>query len=364
MSNCNKKRIKDQYDYENAFDKPLDELNEIFIEEMMKTKPGMHYATKSIKSGRVFEVEIYPWFNSLKDVPRVKMDNSRSQNNLNDKNSRKWMIRIINENFEKNDLWLTFTHHDDHHPKTERQAKRNITNYLRRVNRIRKKRGLKNAKYLYITEWEEGPEGTRCHYHVLMEKGIDRDTLEDMWYFAVRNDSTRLHPDEEGISGLAAYMADKKRNKGERRWTSSKNLKRPKPSVSHAKIRSHRQVERMAKDYEEIRTFFEKEKRWKKYEFLRAEVMYNEFNSAFYIHITAREREWESHAKKNRYEGHHVFVPSDFDGGDRYTGKNDSRTEGTGRVTDRHPGRGNCETRRYEDVQAGGKTGRKKGNTI
>lgn len=334
MGNGNRKRIRDQYDYENAFDKPLDDLNEIFIEEMMKSKPGLHYATKSIKSGRVFEIEIYPVFNCKSDIPKVRIDNSRSQNNLNDKNSRKRMIRAVNRNFEKNDLWLTYTYDDEHHPKTREQAKRNITNYLKRVNRLRKKRGLKNAKYLYILEWEESEDGTRCHYHVLMEKGIDRDTLEDMWYYAVRNNSTRLHPDEEGISGLAAYMADKKRSKGERRWTPSKNLKKPVESVSHAKIRSRRQVEKMAMDYEEIRTFFEKEKRWNKYQFMRAEVMYNKFNAAFYIHITARERDWENHAKKNRYTGKHVFVPSDFDRGDRNMDKQAGGSQGAGRTKD------------------------------
>lgn len=316
MSNGNRK-IRDQYDYENIFDKSVDDLNEIFLEEMMRTKPGLHYATKTIKSGRVFEVEIYPIFNSLMDIPKIKLDNSIRQNNLNDKKSRKRMIRAVNANFGKNDLWLTYTYADGYHPETQEQAKRNLTNYLRRVNRIRKKRGLGNAKYLYITEWEEGPGGTRCHYHVLMEKGIDRDTLEDMWYYAVRNDSTRLHPDEEGISGLAAYMADKKRSKGERRWTPSKNLIKPVEFVSHARIKSRRQVERMAKDHEEIRTFFEKEKRWKKYQFLRAEVMYNEFNAAFYIHIAARERSWESERdrEENTTDFDRINMHTAFDSG-------------------------------------------------
>lgn len=354
MSNGNRKRIRNQYDYELIFDKSVDDLNAIFLEEMMRAKPGIHYATKTIKSGKMFEVEIYPWFNSLKDVPRVVLDNSRSQNNLNDKNSRKRMIRTVNENFGENDLWLTYTYADEHHPKTQEQAKRNLTNYLRRVNRLRRKRRLKNAKYLYITEWEEGPEGTRCHYHVLMEKGIDRDTLEDMWYYAVRNDSTRLHPDEEGISGLAAYMADKKRSKGERRWTPSKNLKKPKESVSHSKIKSRRQVERMAKDHEEIRAFFEKEKRWKKYQFLRAEVMYNEFNAAFYIHITARERSWESErdSDENNTDIDRINMHTAFDSG----GKTRKPSGPGGRTSNCHRGgngKKNCHGRTGKSEKAG-----------
>lgn len=351
MSNRTK-RIRDQYDYENTFNNPIESLDEIFIEEMMRTKPGLHYATKTIKSGKVFEVEIYPWFNSLKDIPRVVLDNGRSQNNLNDKNSRKRMIRTVNENFGKNDLWLTYTYEDESHPETQEQAKKNLTNYLRRVNRLRKKRGMKNAKYLYIMEWEDGPEGTRCHYHVLMEKGIDRDTLEDMWHYAVRNDSTRLHPDEEGISGLAAYMADKKRSKGERRWTSSKNLKKPKESVSHSKIKSRRQVERMAKDYEEIRAFFEKEKRWEKYQFLRAEVMYNEFNAAFYIHITARERSWENDEKETTTDTDNSNRHTAFDSG----GKKGKPSDPGGRAGDYRRGgnsKEDCHGRTKRSKKAG-----------
>lgn len=293
MSNGNRK-IHDQYDYENAFDNPLKDLDKLFIEEMMRNKPGLHYVTKTIKSGKVFDVEIYPAFNNKRDIPRVEFDNSRAQNNLNKKNSRKRFIRLANENFGEGDLWLTLTYMNHFHPETEQVAKKNIRNYIKRVNRLRKKEGLGNAKYIYIIEWEDEPGETRCHYHVLMEGGINRNKLENMWSYAVINDSSRLHPNEEGITGLVSYMADKKRKKGKRSWIPSKNLKQPKESVSHSRIRSRRQVERMARDYEEIRTFFDKEKSWKKYQFMDAEVFYNKFNNAFYIKIKARERSWES----------------------------------------------------------------------
>ncbi len=296
-----KKKIRDQYDYENTFDKSLADLNDYFIEQMMKSRVKLHYATKTIKSGKVFEVEIYPVFKHRDDIPipRIKLDNRKAQNDLNEKNSRKRFIRLVNENFGEGDYWITLTYEDACHPKTEEEAKRNIANYLKRMNRRRKKRGLGNARYIYIMEWEQEPEGTRCHYHLLVEGGIDRNELEDMWKFAKINDSSRIHPNEEGIAGLAAYMADKKRRKGSRRWVSSKNLKQPKESVSHSKTRK-RQVEKMVRDYEEIRAFFEKDKSWKQYEFVDAEVMYNKFNCAFYIRIKARERSWTSNERKRK----------------------------------------------------------------
>lgn len=314
MGNRNRKKIREQYDYENAFDKRLEDLDSLFVEEMMKNKVGLHYVTKTIKSGKILEIEIYPAFKGRNDIPKVTLKN-KLQNDLNEKNSRKRFIRLVNENFGEGDLWLTLTYEDNFHPKTEEEAKRNISNYLKRVNRLRKKRGLKNAKYIYIMEWEE----TRCHYHIPMEGGIERDKLEDMWKFAVINNTSRIHPNEEGITGLAAYMADKKRKKGKRRWTSSKNLKQPKESVNHRKT-GKRQVEKMVRDYEEIRTFFEKDKKWSEnHQFVDAEVFYNKFNCAYYIRIKARERRWKKDERKKResdtgHSNNHMYHDYDVGG--------------------------------------------------
>lgn len=298
-----KKGRRDQYDYESAFESRLDELDNIFVEAMMRNRVGLHYVTKTIKSGKVLEVEIYPWFNSRADIPHIKPDNVKAQNSLNDKNSRKRLIRLVNANFGEGDYWITLTYKDDCYPESEKEAKRHITNYIKRVNRRRKRAGLENAKYIYIMEWEDGPEGTRCHFHLLMEGGIDRNELEDMWKFSVVNDTSRIHPDEDGITGLAEYLAKKKRRKkGQRHWSSSRGLKQPKESVSHSRTKK-KQVEKMAVDYEEIRAYFERDKSWKQYQFVDAEVMYNRFNCAFYIRIRARERSWEQNGRKRKEGG-------------------------------------------------------------
>ncbi len=275
-----------KYDYENTFDKDLHGLDQFFVEEMMRNKVGLHYATKTIRSGRRFEVEIYPVFRKREDipVPRVRYD-ARAQGNLNEKNSKKAFIRVVETNFGEGDYWMTLTYDPACLPATKEEAQRKIGNYIRRVNRRRKKMGLANAKYVYITEWGD----VRCHHHLIIEGGLSRDVLESLWGFSTVKDSSRLYPGEDGLAGLATYMADKKRGKWERRWTPSKNLKKPAESVNHSKAR-RRQVEGMARDFEEIRTFFAKDRQWARYEFREARVMYNNFNSAFYIHILARER--------------------------------------------------------------------------
>ena len=46
----------------------------------------------------------------------IKKDNDKAQRNLNDKNARKYVERLINENFTDRDLWLTFTYDNEHLP--------------------------------------------------------------------------------------------------------------------------------------------------------------------------------------------------------------------------------------------------------
>lgn len=67
-----------------------------------------------------FEIEIYPQFRSMDEVPpegrTIKKDNNKAQKNLNDKNARKYVERLINENFSDRDIWMTLTYDDAHLP--------------------------------------------------------------------------------------------------------------------------------------------------------------------------------------------------------------------------------------------------------
>lgn len=69
---------------------------------------------------------------------------------------------------------------------------------------------------------------------------------------------------------------------GTKRWCPSKNLQKPpEPSRSYSKFRKAG-VERMAKDFEELKA--QMEKAYPGYKFLDAEVKYNGINAAFYIY--------------------------------------------------------------------------------
>lgn len=79
------------YDYEAAYNKSLEDMNEFFVEQMFKHGKKVVYALKEIRAGDQFEVEIYPQFKKMDEVPpegrSIKKDNDKAQRNLNDKNA-------------------------------------------------------------------------------------------------------------------------------------------------------------------------------------------------------------------------------------------------------------------------------------
>jgi len=290
------------YDYEAAYSKALEDMHEWFVEQMLKNRKKVIYALKEITAGEQFEIEIYPQFSSMDDVPpegrSIKNDNSKAQRNLNDKNARKYVERLINHNFTDQDIWITLTYDDDHLPQDGDidAAIKNMQNYIRRINYQRRKRGLPNCKYIYVTEYNPEEE-IRWHHHLVMDGSLDLDTVERCWKHGSRNEVRRLEKDENGLSGMANYIVkEKKRIKSEKRWNSSQNLMNPDIRVVHSKRPaaggSYKQigsyVDRMVKERDSIQ---EQLAKWyPDYKFTDANVYYNDFNCMFYIHARMRKR--------------------------------------------------------------------------
>ena len=117
-----KKKLYDNYDYEEAYQKQIANLEEWELERLMKDgKVECLYRTtttksENIKSGTVLlEAQVYPSFKDKKDMPvtKKKRETRPSQKNLNDKNARRYLIRLANINFGKGDIWATFGWNDD-----------------------------------------------------------------------------------------------------------------------------------------------------------------------------------------------------------------------------------------------------------
>lgn len=310
------------YDYEAAYNKAIADLNEWFVKNAFIHRKKVVYVLKEITAGEQFEIEIYPQFRSMDEVPkegqRVIRDNSRAQKNLNDKNARKYVERLINENFDDRDIWLTLTYDDEHLPPDGDidAAIKNVQNYIRRVNYQRKKRKLQNAKYVYVTEYDPEAE-IRWHHHIVMDGALDMDVVEGCWKQSSRNEVRRLQKDENGLTGMSRYIVkEKKRIKSEKRWNSSQGLRDPNIRVVHSKQPEKgkgsykpigKYVDGMVKNQDTIREVLAG---WyPECDFTAADVYYNDFNYMFYIH--ARMRRKEDNEKETKTRNNH----SAFDSG-------------------------------------------------
>ena len=278
-----KRKMYGGYDYETEYDKQIERLEEHELRRLLARREAPYnYKTKTITSGRLVEDEIFPVFQYPKDVPRTKEKKTRkAQGNLNDKNARKYFARLVCANFKSGDYWCTFGYSSN--PKTWEEAEKAIKNYIGRLNYRRKKLGLPNAKYIYITEL--GSKG-RVHHHVIMDSLLSRDMVEDVWKHGKRNQVRRLEEDDFALTGLATYLS--KDPKGRKRWKSSRGLKKPKITESYTKFRKRR-VLRMVKDQGRIERELKKE--YPKLKYLDAEVRWNGINGLYYIYARMARRE-------------------------------------------------------------------------
>ncbi len=203
----------------------------------------MPYLEKRIISGDMLEVERYFATRAGNKMPRSGKENesSKGQEDLNNRNAQKRLVRLLNTNFDgkRGDLFVTLTYETE---VDEETAKREARNYIRRIRNYRRKSGLPELKYILIHE-KQG----KWHHHIIMSS-MDRDEAERIWghgrSMASRLDATYCFKD------LAGYlMKHEKPSKGKpdgenkkeprrkhtRRWISSRNLDQPIITVKEIK---------------------------------------------------------------------------------------------------------------------------------
>lgn len=289
-----------EYDYEEAYQKSLHDLEEANMERILKEgRVRSIYATKEIRAGdQIMDVEIYPEFarSQRAEIPEAARKKQRqAQKNLNEKNSRKMCERLINANFTDRDIWATFTYTDDNMPQDMKQAQKNMQNYIRRLNYQRKKLGLQNARYVYVTECSE--KG-RWHHHIVLDGDMPLDTVESLWLLGKRNEVRRLQTDENGLTGMAMYITkqkhpeenNKKRKKDEpvpaskyqKAWKSSKGLKKPEEKKNHYKFKQ-KDVEEIISGRKELQDKLMKWYASEGYSLKEFRITLNQWNGRFYI---------------------------------------------------------------------------------
>ena len=159
-----------------------------------------------------------------------------------------------------------------------------MVNFIRKLNYRRKKNGLKNAKYIFITEYSEEKK-IRVHHHLIIDGDVEYSIkeLNKIWDKGNRNEIRQLDPDENGLTGLAKYLA--KDPKGKKRWRSSKNLKKPVERKSYTRFKN-RDVEKIVNNFGYAQIIATKKYRNKEY--ISHEVKYNTENGRYYIYVRMR----------------------------------------------------------------------------
>jgi len=240
---------------------------------------------KTIDCGESYrEIDIYNYSMTQKEYARRKRSkkekiSSLKQRDLNDKNAKRYFTQLGNLNFgdDKTALHTVLTYNDENLPSTIEEAENIVSNYLRRVNYRRIKEGLPALKYILVTAYrfaKDGETPVRIHHHIIMNGGLPREMVEDMWTNQRINwnrykkdqeyrnsikhigyvNADRLQSGDTGITPLCVYLASQPG--GKKRWSSSRNLKRPEGRNNDTRY-SKREVEKIIRN-QEGREFWEK----------------------------------------------------------------------------------------------------------
>lgn len=196
------------------------------------------------------EVDIYNYTAAEQEVAargrrsKKQVDSTLKQIDWNDTNSRRRFLQLVNTNFTAADLHVTLTYSSANLPPTFKVAERELHNYLRRVKDKRKKSGLPPLKYIVIPVCvykKDGVTPARIHHHIIMNGGLSRDEVEDLWRKRRKKgqkkgdkigyaNADRLQPEENGFVALCEYLS--KQTGGKKRWIPSKNLDKPEKEIT------------------------------------------------------------------------------------------------------------------------------------
>lgn len=120
---------------------------------------------------------------------------------VNRRNMVRRIQRLVCANFGPGDGWLSLTFDDAHLPAGYEDAKRLSTNFIRRLQRRHRKRGME-LKYIYALC--QGRKSGRWHLHIIVNGGVGGLELRRLWGMGDANRKD-LYPDGN-YTGLAEYM--------------------------------------------------------------------------------------------------------------------------------------------------------------
>ena len=137
---------------------------------------------------------------------------------------------LLAENFEPDDLWITFTYRDADLPATREAAVRCLKQFL---SLLRAQRAARGQRTLYVKNvqhiTESGEEGRWHHHVVLNATGEDYEEIRALW--ARWGDNVDFEPLGDDYEARARYLCHERQPVGKQTWTPSRGLRRPQRST-------------------------------------------------------------------------------------------------------------------------------------
>ena len=214
---------------------------------------------KKITAGDVYEVEEFYSPRTIgKKYERGRNENltpeEQAKRNLNI--ARKKLTRMVNANFNGQDFFVLLTY--DREMDVER-AKTEAANFFKRLKRYRRKNVFSDLKYIAVVETEG-----RVHHHIVMNafEGLSmkeaQEILQEIWGrgLVLLKRLKKNQPDNR----LANYITKENTKKGAKRWSSSRNLQKPKIEIERVKETKRKTPLRPPKGFKVIQStedFFE-----------------------------------------------------------------------------------------------------------
>lgn len=236
------------------------------------------YREKYFVCGDYKEVYIYPCYSSSHKpgCRRPKAKPTREvQKKLNKRISQNKLIRLLNANFTAEDLSFDLTYSEDNHPESDKQALSDVKNFIRRLARLRKNKGLTELKYIYVTA--KGSKGGRYHHHLVLNGGVSVQELANLWGLGYTK-SAALQFNETGLIQKGCYLL-KQNAITFRGFSTSRNLIQPQPRVRDGRF-SQRKMYELSQALDDRKEYA---KLYEGYTLAEANSFYNDGNNAFYL---------------------------------------------------------------------------------
>lgn len=270
----------------------------------------IHCGPYAVKT-KFIEIDLFPYRDRGRPNGRKakRYESEPKQKDLNDKNSRRYFNQMAKSNFSEKDLIVGLTFSKEYAPASEKEAKKEFENYVKRINRARRKIGLNPMKYLVVMETTRGG---KYHFHMFMEDGLDRDLVEELWSRPKKKgekkrerlgrvNSQRIQPDKNFCEALTTYLM--KDPKGKKRWSGSRNnLHRPWVTNNDTRY-TRSQIDKLAQmpgDCEYIKNFFERQHAG--YELTECKQVFNKETARWSIYLKMRLKEDTWPWKKEKRE--------------------------------------------------------------